>query len=149
MSSQAAQAYDAGAVAFFVENLCQEADMVFRFGYALTLSSVGAAELVKETYARIVPELPNLLDEESLKLRLLLIRNAWDVYQGWSQEFRPTVTPIHGLLEKLSLEARSVLVLIDGIGLTPKEVGQVMRTDEQDVRINLAEGRRHLTQTDS
>ena len=149
MSSQAAQAYDPGAVAFFVENLCQESDMVYRFGYALTLSTVGAAELVKETYARIVSEIPVLVDEDSLKLRLILVRNAWNVFQGWSKEFRPTVTPIHELLASLDTEVRTVLILIDGIGLTPKEVSQVVRMDEVEVRRNLAEGRRKLVRFDA
>lgn len=149
MSSQVAQAYDAGAVAFFIENLCQEADMVYRFGYALTLSTVGAAELVNETYARIVSDLPSLLDEDSLKLRLLLIRNAWDVHQSWSKEFRPTMTSIHDFLVGFSIEVRSVLILIDGIGLTPKEASQVLRMDEVEVRRNLAEGRSKMIRFDT
>lgn len=149
MSSQAAQAYDAGAVAFFVENLCQEADMVYRFGYALTLSTVGAAELVNETYARIVPDLPNLLDEDSLKIRLILVRHAWDIYQVWSKEFRPTVTPLHEFLAQLGTETRSVLILVDGIGLTPKETAQVMRIEEVEARRHLAEGRRKMIGFDS
>ncbi|MFW7380434.1 MAG: hypothetical protein ACOH5I_16600 [Oligoflexus sp.] len=144
MSSQAAQAYDEGAVAFFIENLCQEADLIYRFGYALTLSTVGAAELVNETYARIVSEIPSLMEEDSQKLRLFLIRNAWDVYQGWSKEFRPTLAPIHELLAEATIEVRSILILIDGIGLTPKEVAQVIRMDEVEVRCNLAEGRRRM-----
>jgi len=149
MSSQVAQAYDAGAVAFFIENLCQEADLVYRFGYALTLSTVGAAELVNETYARIVDDLPSLIDEDSLKIRLFLVRNAWDVYQSWSKEFRPTLTPIHDFLVAISIEVRTVLILIDGIGLTPKEVSQVLRVDEAEVRRNLAEGRSKMIRFDT
>jgi DNA-directed RNA polymerase specialized sigma24 family protein len=148
MSSQAAQAYDAGSAAFFVENLCQEADMVLRFGYALTLSREGANELVRETYSRIVDKLPSLLHEDSLKLRLILVRHAWNLFQEWSQEFAPAENSLKNLLQALSVEARATLILIDGIGLTPKEVAQVLRVEEPDVRKHLAEGRRKMIHFD-
>ena len=50
MSRQAAQSYDSVTVAFFVENLCEEADLIYRFAYALSLSEERASSLTALTY---------------------------------------------------------------------------------------------------
>ena len=149
MGSQAAQAYDASAAAFFVETLCQESDLVFRLGYTLTLSEQGASELVLATYRSIVGELPNLLHEDSLKLRLRLFQSAWKIFRSWSQEFQPTDTPLLDFFSTMVTETRAVLVLIDGLGVTPFEVAKILNVDEIEVRRQLAEGRRKMVHFDS
>jgi predicted DNA-binding protein (UPF0251 family) len=148
MTSNAAQAYDAGAAAFFIETLSQEADSVYRFGFAVSLSLDGATEIVFQTYSRIVTDLPQLLNEDSLKLRLILIRHAWEIFKHSNQQFTPASSPLQTLLAGMTVEIRGVLMLVDGIGLTPKEVAQVMNREEVDVRRDLAEGRRKLVPYD-
>lgn len=144
MARNAARTYDGGATAFFVETLCQEADTVLRFAYALTLSEDIAKRLVYKTYQTIVPHLTELLNREGSTVRLFLLRRLWELHHENDQEGQASSNILFPLLRTLELQTRALLFLVDVIGLTLEEVGEITKLDEIDMRRHLAQGRKRL-----
>jgi hypothetical protein len=144
MARDAARKYDAGAAAFFVENLCQDADTLLRFGFALTLSEEIASRLVYKTYQAIGPRIAELLDKDSNFIRLQLMRRAWELHHEANQEGQSSVHVLFPLLKPLDLETRAVLFMVDVIGLTVEEACEITKMDEGELRRHLAHGRKRL-----
>lgn len=144
MARNAARTYDGGATAFFVETLCQEADTVLRFAYALTLSEDIGKRLVYKTYQTIVPNLTELLNRESAAMRLHLLRRLWELHHEEDQVGQSSSSLLFPLLKPLDLTTRALLFLVDVIGLTLEEVGEITKLDEIDMRRHLAQGRKRL-----
>ncbi len=143
MARGAARKYDAGAAAFFLENLCQDVDLILRFGFALALDEGKAQKLVKKTYASIVSEIPELLDLESTKIRLRLLRRAWELFHEEPEE-GVSHTHVSDLLRDLDLATRSSLFLVDVFGLTFEEAREITKMDDAELRHYLAKGRKKL-----
>ena len=143
MARDAARKYDAGAAAFFLENLCQDVDLILRFGFALALDEGKAQKLVKRTYASIVSEIPELLALDSTKIRLRLLRRAWELFHEEPEE---GVSHIHlsDLLRDLDLATRTALFLVDVFGLTFEEAREITKMDDAELRQYLAKGRKKL-----
>lgn len=146
MGVEAVDTKNPDAVAFFVSDLCQEADLIYRFGYALTLSEVGAAKLVQETFSAILGRLSRYLEYSAQRIRLELLAVAWRVYQNWRESFKETDSAVLDFLYALKKEVRIILVMIDVLGLSEPEVQSVLGLKEIDVKRFLAEGRRQMLQ---
>ncbi|WP_141731651.1 hypothetical protein [Oligoflexus tunisiensis] len=144
MAQNAARKYDAGAAAFFVETLCQDADTLLRFGFAMTLSEEIAGRLVYKTYESIVPSLPELLNKDASAIRLQLLRRAWELHHEMNQEGSSSENVLFPLLKPLDLETRCCLFLIDVVGLSIEEAREITKMDETELRRYLAIGRKRL-----
>lgn len=144
MSEGSNQSRDQSQVAFFIGSLCQEADMVYRFGYALTLSSVGATKLVLETYSALLGQLNNMLHASSQEIRIELMKAAWHVFQGWSDKFDETDSAILDFLHSMTPDVRVVLVVVDALGFKASEAAEMLELKEVELRRYLASGRRHM-----
>jgi hypothetical protein len=144
MAQNAARKYDAGAAAFFVDTLCQDADSLLRFGFALTLSEELAAGLVQRTYKTILPKLPEFLKKDASFIKLQLLRRLWELHHEEVQEGQSPNIKLYGLWKQMELETRAVLFLMDVAGLTFEETLQITPMDEIDLRKHLAVGRMRL-----
>ncbi len=144
MAQNAARRYDAGAAAFFVETLCQDADTILRFGFALTLSEEIANRLVFKTYESIVPRIPELLKCDASAIRQQLLRRIWELHHEVNQEGQSSEHSLFPLLRTLDLPTRAVLFLIDIVGLTIDETRDITRMDEIETRRYIAQGRQRL-----
>jgi hypothetical protein len=144
MAQNAARKYDAGAAAFFVETLCQDADTLLRFGFAMTLSEEIAGRLVYKTYESIVPSLPELLNKDAAVIRMQLLRRAWELHHEMNQEGSSSENVLFPLLKPLDLETRSCLFLVDVVGLSLDEAREITKMDETELRRYLAIGRKRL-----
>jgi hypothetical protein len=144
MAQNSARKYDAGAAAFFVETLCQDADTLLRFGFAMTLSEEIAGRLVYKTYESIVPSLPELLNKDAAVIRLQLLRRAWELHHEMNQEGSSSENILFPLLKPLDFETRSCLFLVDVVGLSLEEACEITRMDETELRRYLTIGRKRL-----
>ena len=144
MAQDGAQKHDAGAAAFFVETLCQDADILLRFGFAMTLNEELASRLVYKTYEVIVPQLSDLLHAEPQAIRLQLLRRAWELHHEMEQEGSTSDNVIYPLLKPLDLQTRSCLFLVDVVGLSILETQDVTKMEEVELRRYLARGRKRL-----
>lgn len=144
MAQNSARKYDAGAAAFFVETLCQDADTLLRFGFALTLSEELAGRLVYKTYQSIVPSLPELLSKDSSWIRLQLLRRVWELHHEQNQEGSSSENVLFPLLKPLDMETRSCLFLVDVVGLSIEEAREITQMDETELRRYLSVGRKRL-----
>lgn len=144
MGDNAARKYDAGAAAFFVETLCQDADTLLRFGYALTLSEEMASELVYKTYRSILPRLPELLKKDGTFIRQQLLRRIWEIHHEEGREGDDNSHALYPLFRPLELDTRAALFLSDIVGLTMNEIREITPMDEVDLRKHLAVARKRL-----
>jgi hypothetical protein len=144
MAQNNARKYDAGAAAFFVETLCQDADTLLRFGFAMTLSEDLAGRLVYKTYESIMPSLPEIISKDAAAIRLLILRRAWELHHEMNQVGTSSENLLFPLLKPLDLEIRSVLFLVDVVGLSIDEARDITKMDEIELRRYLAIGRKRL-----
>ena len=144
MGAEVADIKDPGAVAFFMGELCGEADLIYRFGYTLTLSEVGASKLVEKTFAAIVGQIARFFSMESQQIRLELLKISWGIFLDQKEKFTETDTPMLDFLYSLSREVRVVLVLVDVLGLSKDEVQNVLELKTIEIQRYLAEGRRQM-----
>lgn len=144
MAQDGARKYNAGAAAFFVETLCQDADILLRFGFAMTLNEELAGRLVYKTYETIIPRLPELLRREAAVIRLELLRRAWELHHELNEEGSSNDNLLFPLLKGLDLETRSSLFLVDVVGLSIDEARAITKMDEIEMRRYLARGRKRL-----
>ncbi len=144
MAENAARRYDAGAAAFFVETLCQDADTLLRFAFALSLNDDWATDLVYKTYQSILPRLPELIKKDGSFIRQLLLRRLWEVHHEVARESEASDNPLFPFLRPLDLETRASLFLCDVVGLSIEEALEITPMDDTDLRRHLATGRKHL-----
>ncbi len=143
MARDAAQKYDAGAAAFFLENLCQDVDVILRFGFALALDETKAQKLTKLTYGSIVPQIPELLNIDSTQIRMRLLRRAWELFHEEPDE-GVSHLPLAEMMRDLELGTRAVLFLVDVFGLTCTEAREITKMDDAELRQHLAKARKKL-----
>jgi hypothetical protein len=144
MAQDGARKYVTGAAAFFVETLCQDTDVLLRFGFAMTLSEELASRLVYKTYEAIVPRLSELLNRDAMVIRMQLLRRAWELHHELNQEGSSSDNVLFPLLKPLDLATRSCLFLVDVVGLSTEEARDITRMDEVEIRRYLALGRKRL-----
>lgn len=135
---------DHGQIAFFIGSLCQEADLIYRFGYCLTLSDVGAERLLKETYRSLVGTLHRFLGFDSSEIRMNLMILAWSNYSSWTETFPTCNSSALVYLQNLDPQIRVPLAVVDALGFTPGEAATILELNETEVRRHLSEGRKAL-----
>lgn len=143
--SAPSSAVNESLAAFFVENLCQEADFVYRLCFALSLNPSMAKSCVQETYQKLLPMLNELVREDSTTIRTRLAKMTWNLCENRKGQ-ETDQSPTGQFLKTLKLEERSALVLVDESGFSPVEAASIMGVDENKVRLSLAKARKALTQ---
>lgn len=144
MAENAVRKHDAGAAAFFVDTLCQDADTLLRFGFALSLSDERASDLVLITYKSILPRLPELLKRDGTYIRQLLLRRLWEAHHEDPREGAASTNSLDPFFRPLELDTRAALFLSDIVGLSVDEALEITPMDRNDFRQHLATGRRRL-----
>ena len=144
MAQNAKRKSDAGAAAFFVETLCQDADTLLRFGFALSLSEDLGSRLVFKTYESFVEKLPELLHQDHASIRLKLLRRVWELHHETNQEGESSDNLLFPLLKPLDLETRACFFLVDAVGLSIDEARQITQMEENETRRHLCAARKRL-----
>jgi hypothetical protein len=135
--------YNKALATFFLEKLCNEADSVYKLGYAITLNKQAAYDCVRSTYASLMERLSSLMTKKSDELRVELLQACWVANKTKSAKSGGS-DKLSGFFGSLSLSERIVLAMVDGAVLLPEETARVVGCDESEVRQNLAKARQTL-----
>ena len=138
------ETYDEKLSSFYMERLCLEADHVFRFAFALTLSRTAAFECVKSAYKRATSHLVELAPLPSTDLRMKMLGYCLDGYRSLTTEYPVDGGGLTTILTGIDEKCRIALMLVDAGMMTPMEVGDLLGEDEISIRKALAQGRKHL-----
>ena len=144
MSQGAAEAYDEGMAAFFVQNLSGEADLVYRLGYGVTHSQSGAESLVMETFQKLAGELTEVYRMDGIQMRIRVLTRAWEIFNNSSRTYQEEDGEALNFLRNLPVNECAILLFIDALGLNASEVAEVMNIEETEVRLHLAKARKKL-----
>jgi DNA-directed RNA polymerase specialized sigma24 family protein len=152
--SQLAKQYDESLVNYYDEQLVSQADTLYRFAYALTLSPDSALECVRRTYREVAASLEKAHGGGEANAMAMLVGECWSAYKkpkggkavadgkgaGEADALLATLKP-------LALEARAALVAVDVAGLSPLEAAKALKMPEKDLRVHLATARASLMKT--
>ncbi len=141
------QTYNEEVNTFYIEDVCGEADGLFRFAYAVLLDQDAAFAAVRAAYRRALDQLTELSQKPIEDVRRFLIASVWQDVED--KHFRPSSTPTSPLgqkLGKLGLMSRAALFAIDICGCSVPEAQVALKRSEDELRKVLAEGRKFLVQ---
>jgi hypothetical protein len=138
---------DESLVNYYDEQLVAQADTIYRFAFALTLSLDGALECVRRTYRDVVLNLGRVEDEGDTLVAAtsVLVAACWQSYQKVKgQKYPEGQSAVTRALKPLAVEARAALVAVDVAGLPPAEAAKALQWSETELRTQLAAARRTL-----
>lgn len=144
MTTGVANAYDAGEASFFIEKLSGKADLVYRLGFALTLSEPAASDVVMAAYKACLADINKMHNEDSLMLSLRFLRQAWLFFKEEDKSIQPNLQNQDYWLAQLPVDCRAAVTLVDIIGLSAKEAAMVIGTDEGVFRGFLSKARQAM-----
>jgi len=140
---QPRKAYDEALITYFVENVCGEADAVYRFAIALTLSPDGARRCVEKVFEEISDNLEE--HYRSRNLHKVLAAECWKAFSSLKKRgFKEGQSAVTKALKPIPEKARAALVAVDVLGLKPEEAADAFAWEEKEMRVNLAQARKHL-----
>ncbi|MBF0441849.1 MAG: hypothetical protein HQK54_08100 [Oligoflexales bacterium] len=142
--SSVSDSYQEGLSTFYLEKLCGKADLVFRFGFALTLNRDGASECVYLTYKKLSKELSEIMKHNDTELRIKLLNVCWEASKYSKTEYPVENSGFAKFLMTLDQIARGSLIAVDVEGLTPSETAEIFGLEEMEIRKHLATGRKAL-----
>ncbi len=141
----ALQNYDEKLATFYVEKVCSEADVVYRFAYVLCLNRETAFAAVVRSFETAVTKLEKLYGMPSMAIRAFLLQACWGQLDGAGNGPSDKATsPLQKLMENLDRNQRGVLCAVDFVGLSISEVATTLSLAEDAVRKNLAAARAYL-----
>ena len=145
MQSSPTRAYDEDTLDYFETEVLSLADVVYRFGHALTGSPSEAQSLLRKTFGTASKEFTNFMRIRDFNMKAYLIAECWRLYSGGNKPpYHPPADNAGQLIGKLSLESRVTIFAIDVAGLTPADAAKAFGTNEKDIRRKLAAARRAL-----
>lgn len=137
--------YDEKLATFYVEKVCSEADVVYRFAYALCLNREDAFAAVIRAFEKAVERLDKLYGMPSMAIRALLIQSAWQhIPAGAAGQGDRSGSPVQKLMQSLDRESRAILFTVDVAGLSFGETATTLGMSEDTVRKRLALARAEL-----
>jgi len=144
--------YNEQATSVYIEKVCGEADLAYRFAFTLTLDAGVAHAIVDRVYDETASDVMTIVNIPTIEIRVRLMRSCWTMFQGKVPAGKvgassSKVSPVFlGFLKSLPLEARSALFALDIAGLTADEAAKVFGVDGNAVRRNVAQGRKALSE---
>lgn len=158
--SHAAKQYDSSMLSYYDEELVAQADVAYRFAFALTLSLDGAQQCVQAAFKNLASNLDNTRTaghgEDTLAQAKspgndpasIVIKSCWEAFKRLqSQRFAVGQSSVTRALISLSVEARAALIAVDVVGLSPRDSALALGWSEKDLRLHLAAARRSLMKT--
>ena len=132
-------------IAYYLGTMCPEADMAFRFAFALYLANDAAFEAVQSAYRVAITKIESYQknDDDLFSLRRYLMKTVWEEYNN-KKASTPPSSPVTQKLSKIDTEMRGIMVSVDVCGLKPKEALQIFGVDESSFREKLASARNQL-----
>lgn len=141
----AARQFDDAVVNFYEDQLVAQADSVYRFAFALTLSLDGAHRCVERTYREVATDLEKIYGAGDPSILATLLSYCWRAYDGMKgQSFAEGQSAVTKALKALSPPVRAAMAAVDIAGLAPAEAARVLASTETQVRAHLAQARKAL-----
>lgn len=141
--SATAGRYNETLTTFYIEELAAEADKVYRFGFALTMSPEGAKWCVDHTFKSIADTLEGVYAaSRETDVLVLAIKETWQAVK--SKSFKQGGSPLVKALSSLSEIERAVVAAIDVIGLSHLEAEFALGLSGNELRASIANGRKKL-----
>lgn len=137
---------DDSLIAFFTDSLSQEADLIYRFVFALSLNRKDASQLVAMTYKSVLSDLANLMAQGTTQIRIRLLKQAWAAVKALGNSTPNETSGFSKFLTPLAKEVRAALLLVDYAGLSAVEGADVLGCSPELMRQYMATGRKALTQ---
>lgn len=130
---------------FFEDQICGEADAVFRFCVALTLSQEHAIKLLRLGFRKASANIRSLLKLSGSDLRVALLSY---VYAEAKDNAAASTgdSPLFRFLKKMPPANRAILAAREVCGLNTQQIMQVVAMSENDVVRTCAEARKDLRQ---
>lgn len=145
LQTSPAHAYDESTLDYFESEILTRADLVYRFGIAITGSTEQSQNLVTATFQSVTKEFSKFIRIRDFNVTGYLLAECWRVYstQGRSG-YQGLNDETQKLVSTLPTESRVTLYAVDVAGLTPADAARAFGTSEKDVRVKLAAARRAL-----
>ena len=129
---------------FYEDQVCGEAENVYRFAIGMTFNPDTAYSLLESTCQDAARILPDLIQSAGVDLRARLIKICFEKTKS-AKEGNPGHTRLMSFLSSLDRETRAVVVAKDMAGLTVDHIAQVINQDVNQVRKSLAVARKEMT----
>lgn len=126
---------------YFEDQLCGDADQVYRFCLALCLNAQAAQKLLESTFESALESIETFMGIKSeTQKRFELVRMAYGLA---SQAKESAVEPsaLFAVLKSLPNETRAALVARDINGLSIQQIAQMTNLNDSDVYERIAHGR--------
>ena len=132
-----------------INKIENQADYVIRFAYCLTLNMVDSEVLCQEVFKEAVQKGVAFWDKETRVLRNALFEIVWQKYNSQNSksdvdEIKPNDLKISKVIKSMDLINRTVLVLIDALGVDPAFSFKLLGVSEQEGRQKLSDSRQQL-----
>lgn len=121
-----------------------QADHVIRFAFSLTLNNEDAEKLCQETFKEAVQKGLGFWDVDARQLRTKLCRLTWNLFNSATNKKEVTSYDVSKLLGQMDIKTRTVLTLVDAMGIDTAEVFQLVGITDKDGRDILAKARQQL-----
>lgn len=145
MSDQLAmEMYNADVSSFYTDVICLEADYVYRFFLSLRMDENTACKFILETFDLVSKDLSHLRNRNPEEIRVMLLSTSWELFLKKDHEAQKSTEEIDGLLQKIDLRSRAVLVLTDGLGFSVANISEILNLSESEINSALVFGRKKI-----
>lgn len=145
MQTSSMRAYDEPSLDYFESEVLSRADLVYRFGFALTGSPDQAKALLQQTFETVAKEFTKFVHIRDFNMVAYLLAECWRVYMSGSRgEYHQSGDEASRLVGELPTESRVALFAIEVAGLAAADAAKVFGTTEKVMRVKLASARRAL-----
>jgi len=129
---------------FYEDRVCGEADAVYRFCFGVCGEADKAYELVKLAYKKAAEIIGTMMNYSAEQIRAELIKISYTMLSNEKTSKKSGSSLFAKYLSKLSFEQKSIVLAKDVVGLSVKQISQVLGNDELYVRKELAAARIQL-----
>jgi len=137
---------DEAGVDYYLNVLCPMADHAFQFTYSCVLNRAKAVEVVKAAFQSMSENLPTPGDGDSEIIGVIA-----EVWKKIDKDEKYSVSKLDhkifsNLFQKLSLEERALLALVDYLGFETEAAAKVLGKSIDQGQFSLSKGRQALVE---
>lgn len=131
---------------FFIEEVCDLGDHVYRFAYALTLDPADAIKMVEHSFEVASNNITQLMKLTPEAMRVYLLNECWRQHRPKPAQTQGKVSDLVSLIRMMEPNVRAAVAAVDICGCTVDEAKSFLKFDDQQMRSFLAAGRRLYAQ---
>lgn len=129
---------------FYEDQICGEAENVYRFAMGMTFNPDTAYNLLEMTCQQAARSLQDLIKTSGVDLRAKLFMICYEKCKD-AKEGNPGHTRLMSYLSQLDRGTRAVVIAKDMGGLTIEHIAAMINEDINKVRVRLANARKDMT----